>query len=407
MSRSRIAQGITATVLLVGVLIATFLMVLLGGATASATEPVLASWSVSGKTVTVKLKNNSGSTIKAVDLKLTPKALVTAPGLVTPVLATCPDSSINTTLKPNEIQCVFEWLTGEEIIVTVTENDPYDEFGATPPPELSDELSYDGKEFVGPYAIPSSSASPTPPTSPPPPPPTSQGTTPGCTMTTPSTCDCPPGAATCTCPPGQTLAAGRCDTSPAGTDCSEGGSICVCEKPGETLRGNQCVTTPKLAHKGRRVGKCKCNSLWVHAGPLSYGHQSPTATTVKLVFDLQWFMTCTSGEGKCRGSFTIVPPPGHGASVTIAKLTPGHVGKFEPNAPIKCQDPCGRLTSGKVRVRIDANATLDADHLAGQSLVFTIKRSCGGPQADEKITYVFDATGGLDLHNSDLGPVLK
>jgi hypothetical protein len=194
----------------------------------------------------------------------------------------------------------------------------------------------------------------------------------------------------------------------------EGGGICVCER-GQTLTGNRCVP-PRcpLARALNRAGhcvkvkkKCKCQSLFVHAGPIFYGHEAPVAGTVQLGFDLQWYMTCTAGKGQCHGSFTVEPPPGHGAVVKVATLTRKGPGKFKPNAAVQCSGPCGALSSGRVRFRIQANATLDVSHISGQSLVFTVKRNCGGPLPDEKITYVFTSSGGLDLRHSDLGPVFK
>jgi len=138
------------------------LSVLLGAsifsATTSATEPpVSGTWSKSGNKVTVKEKNNSGKEIKAVRLWLPPNDVVTEPGLVTDP-ATCPDSSINSMLIPSEIECQFlEWLYTEAIF-TLSASDPKHELEATPPAQLKEEVSYDGKTYGGAFGVPSSTA---------------------------------------------------------------------------------------------------------------------------------------------------------------------------------------------------------------------------------------------------------
>ena len=140
------------------------LSVLLGAsifsATASATEPpVSGTWSKSatGNKVTVSEKNNSGKKIKAVRLWLPPNDVVTEPGLVTSPTPpkTCPDSSIDSMLMPNEIECEFlEWFFGEAIF-QLSASDPKHELEATPPPALKEEVSFDGKTYGGAFEVPS------------------------------------------------------------------------------------------------------------------------------------------------------------------------------------------------------------------------------------------------------------
>jgi len=142
------------------------LLVLLGvsifSATASA-EEVSGTWSKSGNKVTVKEKNNSGRRIRDLRVEAPANVVITEPGLFTghtpPV--TCPDSSIDSMLSPDELECQFtEWLE-EAVELTFGVSDPKNEFANNP--DLEEWALYEGAtEFDGPYKILPSTTTPPP-----------------------------------------------------------------------------------------------------------------------------------------------------------------------------------------------------------------------------------------------------
>jgi hypothetical protein len=137
---------------------------------------------------------------------------------------------------------------------------------------------------------------------------------------------------------------------------------------------------------------CKCIHLLAHAFDFGFAHEgdpfAPPGGPVIMVFRVRWTLTCTRGHGGCAATLDVVPPPGHHARVAISqtqirncRTCPVHFKTPKPGvSKIICTGKCGEAVVGVALVRIVADDTLDAAHIANSDVTFTLRRTCQDKQ---------------------------
>jgi hypothetical protein len=104
----------------------------------------------------------------------------------------------------------------------------------------------------------------------------------------------------------------------------------------------------------------------------------------------QWFLTCTKGKGKCKGTITFAPP----------EILAGELPKPKQNLLLNikklgfvCQAPCAKSTTKKFEIKMLSRDQLRT--MFGRTLAYTLKTKCGNTTKTIKVMVSINQNGKL------------
>jgi hypothetical protein len=150
---------------------------------------------------------------------------------------------------------------------------------------------------------------------------------------------------------------------------------------------------------------CKCSKIKMTTSPENF-----TADHT-FEFAINWTITCTGGEGTCRGEIQMLPPVEVRGVLhydTDLRIVSGKTvvekGKKTERREIKCAGRCGRKSTGTFHVVGKSADDLRLRARRGKTFLFKFKLLCDDKQpVQDEMTIVFDKRGFLDRKKSDFG----
>lgn len=174
--------------------------------------------------------------------------------------------------------------------------------------------------------------------------------------------------------------------SPQGLSPADGGFQMYVSTDGQTDTGPFAIGWGG----GEGPKKCKCKKLSISAGGVSSGQLTHPNGPVHVGMTITWRLTCTAGQGRCKGTIAALPPAGSDVKIT------------QPVKAVTCSAPCQASSTGSFRLKATSAADLDFDSRAGKSFGFGFRVTCGARTRTKTVTLAFGRAGFLDRKLSDL-----
>jgi uncharacterized protein YcnI len=156
-----------------------------------------------------------------------------------------------------------------------------------------------------------------------------------------------------------------------------------------TLTGPRTPVAPPPPDDGSKP--CKCAKLTVKLdGTLI--NKAPRIAPDDHDFGVgfRWFMTCSSGKGKCKGTIFFSPP----------EILAGELPEPKQNLRLNlkklafvCQGPCTKSVTRRFEIKMLAREQLR--ELFGRTLAYTIKTKCGNMTKTVKVRVSINQNGKL------------
>jgi hypothetical protein len=108
----------------------------------------------------------------------------------------------------------------------------------------------------------------------------------------------------------------------------------------------------------------------------------------------QWFMTCSAGNGTCKGTVNFSPP----------EILAGELPKPKENLKLNlkklafiCQGPCAKSKTGRFEIKMLTRDQLRV--LFGRTLAYTIKTKCAGTTVTTRVRVSINQNGKLRVRS--------
>jgi hypothetical protein len=156
-----------------------------------------------------------------------------------------------------------------------------------------------------------------------------------------------------------------------------------------------CVNDVSSRATGPEEAPCQCERLDASIIAKSIGiFGAGEINHFHLEFTVAWTMTCSQGAGGCTGSFHLSAPfvlLKHGSTLFVT---------------VHCSAHCGATKTGTRKYKLISDATFDAKHRKGKTLVVALSGSCNG-KFIKTYAFVFDKFGQVDKKKSNLKGTLR
>lgn len=149
--------------------------------------------------------------------------------------------------------------------------------------------------------------------------------------------------------------------------------------------------TPVTPGPGGGAKPCKCKKMSVKLdGTLINKAPRIAPDDHDFGVGIQWFMTCSSGQGTCKGTVNFSPP----------EILAGELPKPTQNLRLNlkklafiCQGPCGKSKTGRFEIKMLSREQLRV--LFGRTLAYTVKTKCGATVKTTKVRVSINQNGKL------------